>query len=148
LWAMDKLAASKKSHRTRRAPFRNRQSAHGTPNPSRPVSRAGSPETDRRNSYDRLQASGGRSDATVVDVPLTPNGPVPNSFTDRPHNLRQRSKQGAVDQAAFPSSARGAASPDLLKGHRTPRYFRKRANSKTIAEQVSRCRRSSGAAAR
>lgn len=80
-----------------------------------------------------------------MDVPLTPVGER-QSFADRIPHLRQRSgKMGGFDRdsiVAEVTSPRdgsfvpGTASPDHFKDHRTKKYFRRRANSKTIAVQV------------
>lgn len=152
LWALDKLAASKKSHRNVRGRIRAFGAGHSkgasmanTPAPSRPVSRAGSPAQDMHGN--RLNvAQDGRSGDTVVDVPLTPRGDrtsysYPEGDGERPSNLRRRSRSDVLDKegnVVKDGMCSRPQTPDLFKGQRSGRYFRKRANSKTIAEQVRR----------
>ena len=135
LWALDKLAAYKKTNRNTRPHFRGFRHSRGpsaaaTPLPSRPSSRAGSPGSPA-NGYDRLHVNHGRTGEAVVNVPLTPTGG--HTVVQPPPNLRHRSSNNfPIDSGEIREAlSRLSNSPDLSK-----RKQRKRANSKTIAEQV------------
>lgn len=135
LWALDKLASAKKTTRNKRGwGFHSRPRSHlNTPGPSRPVSRQGSPER-----WEQASTFGHQGEA-VVEVPLTPHGGQP-TYHDRDGTLRNRTvgkgeKDGALNTSVGPP---GHDSPDLSKiNERSKKYFRKRANSKTIAEQLT-----------
>lgn len=137
LWALDKLAASKKTVRRARDRFLHLGQPRGvssanTPMASRPGSRAGSPET-QTNSY----LSTGRVGEAVVDVPLTPRGDKPAyGYSEDQSSLRQRNGKANNDEKEVRERS-GTQTPDHLKGRRSARYFRKRSNSKTIAEQLA-----------
>lgn len=129
LWAIDKLAVSKKHNKRGRNPFRNtasnfRNSALPTPVPSRPGSRSASPV---------YMKSAQRGIEHTVEVPLTPLH-APTSLAAK---MRQRtSKPHHEKSATDDSEPRSADSPELGKSSRSDRSGRRRANSKTIAEQV------------
>lgn len=74
-----------------------------------------------------------------MDVPLTPRGDKPSyGYSDDQSSLRQRNGRSQIEEKGRENGfASGAQSPDLLKGRRSARYFRKRSNSKTIAEQLA-----------
>lgn len=135
LWALDKLASAKKTFRNKRAwGFHSRpRSQVNTPAPSRPVSRQGSPER-----WEQVSTFGHQGEA-VVEVPLTPHGGQP-TYTDRDGTLRNRSGGKGEKDAGLTTSVgpAGHESPDFSKASgRSKRYFRRRANSKTIAEQLT-----------
>ena len=140
LWALDKLAAAKRSHRHRPA-FRGFGHSRGlsainTPALSRPVSRAGSPE--RRESYDCLDATDGRPGEAIVNVPLTPRDDRRSfSAPKMPPNLRQRPAKSSLEAKDLDNIDKGLTNPDVYKANRASNYFRRRAHSKTIAEQVN-----------
>lgn len=135
LWALDKLASAKKYSRNKRGwGFHSRpRSQVNTPAASRPVSRQGSPE--------RLEQAGhlGHQGEAVVEVPLTPHGGQP-TYHDRDGTLRNRTAGKGEKDGALNTSVglAGNQSPDLSKHlGRSKKYSRKRANSKTIAEQLT-----------
>lgn len=136
LWALDKLASAKKTTRNRRGwGFHSRpRSQANTPAPSRPVSRQGSPE------HWVTAGTFGHQGESIVEVPLTPHGQQP-TYTDRDAGLRNRNvgAKGEKDGALSASvGSAGHESPDFSKATgRSKRYFRRRANSKTIAEQLT-----------
>lgn len=131
LWALDKLAASKSKIRGRGRHFFGHGRAgsnFGTPAQSRPGSRMGSPEMMTGGLHPN-----GKNGEAIVDVPLMPRG---DKHIDRPPNLRHRSKNSlALGEDGIPSG--GASSPDHFKGHRTGKFLRRRANSKTVAGQLT-----------
>lgn len=135
LWALDKLASARRTNRNKRGwGFYSRPRAQvNTPAPSRPVSRQGSPDRWEQPS------SFGHQGESVVEVPLiSQNGqPIYHAWDG---TLRNRmgvkgEKDGALSTSVGPA---GHESPDISKQTgRSKRYFRKRANSKTIAEQLT-----------
>lgn len=135
LWALDKLASAKKTNRNKRGwGFHNRpRSQANTPGPSRPVSRQGSPET-----WIQPSTFGHQGDS-VVEVPLTPNDGQA-AYHDRDGMSRSRNGGKGEKDGALSTSvgSAGRDSPEHAKAAgRSKKYFRKRANSKTIAEQLT-----------
>lgn len=99
---------------------------------SRPGSRAASPEHWERG------APLNRSQDAVVEVPLTPHGEPTYLDRDANGNLRQRTGKIEKDHGLNDGGPRsGTQTPDFSKTVRSRGYFRKRANSKTIAEQLT-----------
>lgn len=141
LWALDKLAAAKRPQRRARPAFRGFGHSRGpsvlnTPAPSRPPSRAASPE--RMESYDRLQPIRGRPGEAIVEVPLTPRGDrLSFSISDRPANLRQRPSK-VTEGENVDVQDKDAGGPDAQKDLRSTKHFWRKAHSRTIADQVMR----------
>jgi hypothetical protein len=131
LWALDKLASAKRTARHRRAwGFNSRpRSQVNTPAASRPVSRQGSPER-----YEQASTYGHAGEA-VVEVPLTPAGPQP-IYADRSKTGGKSEKDAGLNTSVG-SADRGSPELSKTQNNRPKHYNRRRANSKTIAEQLT-----------